>query len=221
MKHALIVLSTAALFALNSRTVAAPKPTLERGWIGGEYQTLKRGAVLPHTHAKVYVRQVYPGTPAAQAGLETGDLILSVDGREVAHLRHFRRLIDAAKPGSGAAISVMRAGQPFEVRLTIGRETYQRWHALSVGLHASARFDLLPNPDFSLLPLAKYKRPQERIELRSPEVRLAGMDRGARRQPDPGVRSEEGWDAWFLLFGLNSHKRILAQEPVPPATAMR
>lgn len=220
MKQKLIILA-ATFFAATCQSNATEKPIYERGWIGGEYQLAKRTLVLHGWRSAVYVKQVFPDTPAAHSGLQPGDLILSVDGRAVTELRGFRRLVDTAKPGSRTTIAVWRGKQSLDLPLTVGRETYHRWHAFSIGVHASSKFDLWPNPDFALLPLARFNRPQSRIELRSPEVILARQGGGGSSQGETGARSAEGWDAWFVVFGFNAHKRILTQEVMPPITAMR
>jgi hypothetical protein len=214
MKRTLTAITLATLFVA---TTTNAKPTLERGWIGGEYEKACRKLVPDHARTAVYVKQIYPDTPAAQAGLQPADLILAIDGREVADLKSFRRLLDAAKPGSRAPFKILRAGQTLDLPVTIGRETYQEWHSVLMGFAGSTKLDLLPNPDFSILHLLRFERPQERIELRSPEKVLAKQ--ATRHEDEPGVRSKEGWDAWFLIFGANAHKRILSQEAVSPSQA--
>lgn len=71
------------------------------------------------------------------------------------------------------------------------------------------------------MPIAQYKRPRERVELRAAETTLARQSRPAKTQLTEGPYSEEGWQAWFVIFGLDSHKRIVSQEPVESATASR
>jgi hypothetical protein len=36
-----------------------------------------------------------------------------------------------------------------------------------------------------------------------------------------GVYSREGWNAWFVIFGANAHKRILKQEIVQASPDLR
>jgi hypothetical protein len=221
MKSELILLFSAVVFVAGCESKPHPKPTLERGWIGGEYRCAGRSLVPKGVKSGVYVQQVYAGTPAEQAGLKPGDLLLAVNNQPAKCLKDFRRLVDAASPGTQAKLRVLRDGQTQELPLTIGRETYNQWHSFSLGLQASSQFDLWPNPDFSLLPLAFYKRPVERVELRSPEVRLAKSAGKKTDSDEPGTKSDEGWDAWFVIFGFNAHKRILAQETVPGPTSKR
>jgi len=212
-------LVAAAFVTAGCHTAPTSKPTLERGWIGGEYRSAEQKLVPKGEHGRVYVEQVYAGTPAEQAGLKPGDLILTLNGQSIATLKEFHHAVDAGPPGSQAVIGIYRDGQPVELSLTIGRETYQEWHSMQIGLRWSAQVDLWPNPDFSLLPVAFYRHPDERVELRSPKMLLAKQAAKSRRQRESSVHSCEGWDAWFLLGGCNAYKQILKQEPVAPASS--
>ncbi|HEX7700340.1 MAG TPA: RIP metalloprotease RseP [Kofleriaceae bacterium] len=48
-------------------------------------QTLKRSSYTGIEHAEMFVARVDPGSPADSAGLKTGDLIVSLDDKPVAH----------------------------------------------------------------------------------------------------------------------------------------
>ena len=220
MKY-LVLLSVVGLLAGGCCSKTESKPTLQRGWIGGEYDTAKRSVVPKGQSSRVYLKQIYPDTPAEQAKLEPGDLIVAVNGGAVRDLKQFRQLVESAAPGSRGEIRIIRAGQPMELPITIGRETYKQWHAITLGLGLSTHVDLWPDPNFQLLPLARYKVTRDRVELRSPEVLLAKAVGKEDSQGETGARSDEGWDAWFLLFGTGAHKQILTQEIVPAKTALR
>lgn len=220
MKY-LMLLSVAGLLAGGCCSKTESKPTLQRGWIGGEYDTAKRSVVPKGQSSRVYVKQVYPDTPADQAKLKPGDLIVAVNGQEMTDLKQFRKLVESATPGSRGEIRIFRAGQPLDLPITVGRETYKQWHTLAMGLGFSSHVDLLPDPNFQLLPLARYKVSRDRIELRSPEVMLAKAAGKEESEGESGARSDEGWDAWVLLFGTGAHKRILTQEIVPATTTLR
>jgi hypothetical protein len=224
MKHTLLLVVAAALLTGGCKSNPSQKPPLTRGWIGGDYGTARKNQVPKGQSSRVYVKQVQAGTPAEQAGLKTGDLVLDINGQPVERLGDFRRCVDSAKPGSRTAIRVLRDGQPLELPLTVGRETYQQWHAFQIGLGLSSRLDLWPDPDFSVVSLLEYRRPQDRLELRSAEVILAKQaEKSAQdqKQGETGRYSHEGWRAWLLIFGVDAHKRILTQEEVPQTTAMR
>ena len=206
----ILCFGAAALMAAGCASNPSPKPTLQRGWIGGEFSYAK--PPLTRIGSSVYLKRLYPETPAEQAGLKAGDVIVQVNDERVSDVQQLQRVIDSAKPGSRAVIHIWRENETHELPVTIGRETYQQWHSFNVGLGLSPSFDIWPDPDFSLLPLLQYKHPRQRVELHSPETALSRQGRKNRDRPDAGVYSEEGWSAWFLLVGVNSYKQILKQE---------
>lgn len=63
-----------------------------------------------------------PGTdsPAAKAGIQPGDIIISLDGQDVASVAKLQRIIRSHKPGETVDVGVMRYGKKmdFEVTLT-------------------------------------------------------------------------------------------------------
>lgn len=91
--------------------------TCERGgdsWPGGI------GAVLGHSSAehRLVVREVPPDSPSAAAGLEPGDEILAIDGREVAGLS-VREVVAALRGevGSRVRLRVRRGDAEREVEV--------------------------------------------------------------------------------------------------------
>jgi Do/DeqQ family serine protease len=66
---------------------------------------------LPFTAAGVVVRSVAPGSPAHRMGLETGDVILNLNGRDMTDAKTFRD-IAAARP-DGWQIVLQRGGRTF------------------------------------------------------------------------------------------------------------
>ncbi|MBW3598244.1 MAG: S1C family serine protease [Planctomycetes bacterium] len=65
--------------------------------------------------------EVYPDTPAEEAGIEVGDVIVKFDGREVADFASLARLVQASRPGEEVEVEVLRQvdGQEMSVRLTL------------------------------------------------------------------------------------------------------
>lgn len=218
MKHIIILTITTGLLA-GCCSNSKEKATLERGWIGGDYKTAQRSMVPKGQQSRVYVKQIYAGTPSEMAGLRAGDLILTVNGRNVTKPKDFYETLDRVMPGTDASVQVWRDGESLEIPVTVGRERYKQWHAFLLGLHLSTKFDLWPDPDFALAPVARYRASADRVDLLSPEVTLQQQAGTELSQDETGLRSDEGWNAWFLIFGLNAHKRILTQEAVEPKTA--
>jgi serine protease Do len=57
------------------------------------------------------ISDVQPGTPAAQAGLKAGDVIISLDGAPVASFDDLPRMIARHAPGSRTKVEYLRAGK--------------------------------------------------------------------------------------------------------------
>jgi serine protease Do len=96
---------------------------VERGWLGVSVQdvTDEVAAALDLEAAKgALIAEVTPGAPADRAGLRRGDVVLAVDGAEVADRRGLTRIIAAAAPGSRVTLSLLRGGRPMQVTVTLG-----------------------------------------------------------------------------------------------------
>lgn len=61
-----------------------------------------------------------PGGPAAEAGLQQGDIILRFDGKPTRHAGALLRLLRATAVGSTVTLDLRRGGSPLEVAITIG-----------------------------------------------------------------------------------------------------
>jgi serine protease Do len=66
-----------------------------------------------------YVRNVEPNGPAANGGIEAGDVILSFNGREIAKSTDLPRIVGDTKPGTVAAIQVWRKGATRDLSVTV------------------------------------------------------------------------------------------------------
>lgn len=63
-----------------------------------------------------FVRQVVPGAPADKAGIQPGDVVLSVNGKAVDGAVDLRRTLGAIKPGSSVALQINRRGKLMEFK---------------------------------------------------------------------------------------------------------
>ncbi len=98
--------------------------TVERGWLGVNIQGVNKdmAASLNLDKARgAIVSRVIPDSPATEAGLEQGDVILAVDGRRVRTVRDLPRLIAGIEGGKSAKLTVWRGGKEKTVRVRIGR----------------------------------------------------------------------------------------------------
>jgi S1-C subfamily serine protease len=96
--------------------------TLVRPWLGakGDGVTSKNAAALGLDRPKgVLLSEIYPGGPAAKAGLRKDDVVLSIDGREVFDEKSMK-FVAATKPaGETVQVSILRGGKPQQVSMRL------------------------------------------------------------------------------------------------------
>jgi len=69
--------------------------------------------------ASLKIARVHPDSPAADAGLETGDTILFFGGLKITPT-NFLRLLSRHKPGDRVALVVQRSGRSIQASITLG-----------------------------------------------------------------------------------------------------
>lgn len=91
---------------------APPAEPERRGRLGVvvEPVTPEMATQLDLLGSGVLVRQVVPGSPAAQAGMRPGDVISEVDRQPVKNVDDLRRAVEHLAPGSSALVLVHRRG---------------------------------------------------------------------------------------------------------------
>ena len=92
-----------------------------RGWIGVEPQELN--AELAETFnvkvkSGVIITGVLQNGPAAQAGIQPGDVIVAVDGKAVSTVAELLGAVAGLKPGMAAPMSVLRKDGKTEIAVT-------------------------------------------------------------------------------------------------------
>jgi S1-C subfamily serine protease len=68
----------------------------------------------------VLVDAVVKGSPADLAGLQVGDVIVELAGREVDSPGRLRRLLQDQRPGNSVALLIVRQQRPLELRIELG-----------------------------------------------------------------------------------------------------
>jgi len=71
------------------------------------------------------ITEVVPDGPADEAGLETGDIIISVDNRAMDGRHDLSRLMRLHEPGDEVVLTVLRPGEGIEIiaiEVTLGRD---------------------------------------------------------------------------------------------------
>ena len=92
---------------------------VRRAWLGiaGARRPLSQRIARRLGHAAgIGVEEVVPGSPAAAAGLRTGDLILDVDGHAVADAGDLQRLMLDEAIGRAMRLRILRLGEVVELR---------------------------------------------------------------------------------------------------------
>lgn len=111
------------------RTLVIPATTIDR--IAGQLAVHGRvsiayfGAGLRHVPVDdngsgAMVMTLDPGGPAAAAGIQQGDIILSWDGKRMPHFGVLLRNLRATPVGAQVMLGLRRAGSPREISVTIG-----------------------------------------------------------------------------------------------------
>jgi serine protease Do len=98
--------------------------SVERGLLGVQLQPMTdeiaEALGLDETRGAL-VAAVTPDSPAADAGVEAGDVILRYRDRDITTLRDLPRLVAATRPGQEVEIEILRDGETETVSVEIGQ----------------------------------------------------------------------------------------------------
>jgi len=94
-----------------------------RGWLGADYAFVPVAANggLPGAARGALVTVVYPGSPAALAGIRPRDILLRIGTDDILDPADLRRREAALKPGSQVQVSGLRNGNPFHLEVTLAQ----------------------------------------------------------------------------------------------------
>ena len=67
----------------------------------------------------VKVAGVTPGSPAEKAGVQEGDVLLKVDGQDVANLAGFSAILRGLTPGQTVKVVLSRGGAEQQLAVTV------------------------------------------------------------------------------------------------------
>jgi S1-C subfamily serine protease len=70
---------------------------------------------------RLVVSQVYPGAPAARAGLAAGDILTQINDKPVEDIAAVQLAVSALAPGTVAEVSYQRAGRAGKTTVTLGK----------------------------------------------------------------------------------------------------
>ncbi len=98
---------------------------VEHGWLGVGIQNVtpaiaKSFGIDPNNPSGALVAQVEPNSPAAQAGLQQGDIITAANGEPVRTAHDLRRIVSETQVGQQVTLTAARAGKEQMLAATIG-----------------------------------------------------------------------------------------------------
>ncbi len=106
-----------------------PKPMVWSFQFDGSYLGIEPQEVTKDNFGKfglssvrgVAVEKVVENSPAAQAGLQTGDVIVKFEGEEITSVRKLSRLIAEVAPDHQVKLTILRSGSEQEITATMGK----------------------------------------------------------------------------------------------------
>jgi len=108
--------------AMNTVGQIRDKGRVTRGRIGVQIQEVTKEAADSFglkTAMGALVNSVEKGGPAEKAGVEPGDIIVKVDGRDVVSSNVLPRIVTQVQPGKKVVLTVWRGGQAREIAVTV------------------------------------------------------------------------------------------------------
>lgn len=100
------------------------KGTVTRGWMGVRIQSMTPDIAsslgLNNVHGAI-VASVQSNSPAAKAGVASGDVITSVAGVPINNAKQLSKKIYATAPGSSVQLGVLRQGKQSSMKVTLGQ----------------------------------------------------------------------------------------------------
>ncbi|WP_323120608.1 Do family serine endopeptidase [Burkholderia alba] len=157
-----------------------------RGRLGVAAQEVSQALARSFGLAKpdgALISTVEPGSPAAQAGLQPGDVVLAVNGAPVTDSVDLFRTVARIRPGRPADLLVSRAGRASDVAVTVGALDSVGGTAPQAGAPAALGVTVRP--------------------LTLPEQRRLGVDHGLVIEQVSGRAARVGLKAGDVVLAVN------------------
>jgi serine protease Do len=160
--------------AMNVERQLVEHGKVTRGQLGVTVQDVTQSLAdsfnLPSV-AGALVSSVSDGSAAAKAGVHPGDVILALDGKEIASSSEVAAAVAALQPGTDAKLQVWRDGKRQELAVKVGEAKPATASAREDGAAHGGRLGLAVRP----------LSPDERAQAGTEGVLVAGVDGPAAR----------------------------------------
>ena len=171
------------------------KGMVSRGWIGVQVQPVTSDIAenlgLKGTEGAL-VAEPQVGSPAAKAGILSGDVITAVNGHTVKDAHDLAKQIGSMTPGAAAKLTVWRKGEEKSFSLTLG-EVPQAREARAASPDSDAAGASLPKLGLSLAPAG--------------EIAGSGSEGVVVTEVDPdGLASEQGLKSGDVILEVGGTK---------------
>lgn len=148
-----------------------------RGWLGisiGDVDTdLARSLHLPRPEGAL-VRKVTPASPAARAGIKSGDVILSYDGMQVVSSQNLPPLVGGTTVGHDVPVTVLRSDHLARLTVRVGELPAGAVAAPKTASATAGGFD-----ELGLVTRALTKDERNQLKLNQGGVWVEQVGRGA------------------------------------------
>jgi len=82
---------------------------ISRAYLGVNYRVITRDlALLNEVPQGAYIQEIVPGSPAEKAGIQSGDIITKIDGKQVNDQNVISELVRTKKPGDKVKVEIWR-----------------------------------------------------------------------------------------------------------------
>jgi serine protease Do len=172
------------------------KGVVTRGWIGVQIQPITADiaeSLGMNGSEGALVAEPQAGSPAATAGIASGDVITAVDGHAVKDARDLARQIGAMAPGTAAKLSVWRKGEEKSVSLTLAELPKERDARATIAPDSSPTGGDVPKLGLMLAPAG--------------QVAGSGSEGVVVTDVDPnGLASEHGFKTGDVILDVGGKK---------------
>ena len=202
---------------------------VSRGYLGVLIQDVDRNLAqsfgLDHPRGALVAR-VIPDSPAAQSGLQVGDIVLSFNGNEIRYSSQLPPLVGSTRVGDVAEMEILRNGKARTLRVKIRELPQQETGEVSqekvpAAKSSGDRLGLVIGT-----PTAEERRALELPEGQGVIVRSVKKGIAAAAGIEPGdaivmidgqqVRGEEDYRRLVSALGVGRNVAVLVQKPGGP-----